>query len=373
MWLFILACSSPKPQDTATSVPKCVENGMIGSTIEPFIQQPTTQIHADVAFDGEQIWTVFNLPNAENTFDVYLASIDCSGNFVNEPIQILNLPGLNQTTPRIAYSNSRILVASQGDNGDSSNNLSIHLHLQRTDGTQIQEVEWVPEIDGQATGNRWLPSVTGTHNGFWLTAAVANDNHFRTAVQRLSIEGEELGNTHWAGPDSYAVFPSIDGDDDNYVVGWQTSDDAVQWATGTATESNNDTTTYDNAAYVDVVWNNGNPLIFSHRTSPMAALLNNSPLSSLGGTFYTNATQGETTVFVGYFDNQTGYQNDVYGAFLTNESIIETDILLQSNPPAAPYRPAVTHLGNDQYFLLWSQGDNPNFTLAGQFLEAAQP
>ena len=373
MWFLLLACSSPKEQDTSASTVKCVNEDILGTTIEPFIDGPTTQIHSDLAFDGEHIWTVFNLPNDENTFDVFLASMDCSGNVVTEPTQILNIAGLNQTTPRIAYSNNHILVASQGDNGNSSNNLSIHLYLQEVDGTLIHEVEWVPEIDGQPTGNRWLPTVSGSDNGFWLAAAVANENHFRTAVQRIDIDGTFSGNTHWSGPNSYAVFPSIDGDDEHYVVGWQTSDDSVQWATGTPTESNNDVVTYDNSANVDVLWNDGAPLIFAHRVSPMAALVNDTQLSSLGGTFYTNATQGSTTIFTRYFDNQTGYQNDVYGAFLQNDAILETDILLQSSPSAAPYRPAVTHLGHDQYFILWSQGNHPDFTLAGQFVEAPQP
>ena len=86
--------------------------------------------------------------------------------------------------------------------------LSIHLYVQDVHGNIIEEgVLWEPEI---AQGNRWLPSIVGTGNGFWIAAATSTQSHFRTAVQALELDGSSRGNAHWVGTDSYAVFPNID-------------------------------------------------------------------------------------------------------------------------------------------------------------------
>ena len=63
--------------------------------IESFVlfpELPTTQIHADIAFDGQWVWTVFNLPNDDSDFDVYLGAIDCTGSVVVDPKQVLSNP-----------------------------------------------------------------------------------------------------------------------------------------------------------------------------------------------------------------------------------------------------------------------------------------
>ena len=98
---------------------------------------PLTQIHADVISDGTKIWMTYNLPNEDSEFDVFLVSFGCDGSIQEESKQIMNVLGLNQTTPRIAISQDRILVVSQGDSGSSSNNLSIHLYIQDTQGNVI--------------------------------------------------------------------------------------------------------------------------------------------------------------------------------------------------------------------------------------------
>ena len=369
-----LACTVTKVTDTSTTTPQnnsCITDTSPLNSFELFEGQPTTQIHADIAFDGEWIWTVFNLPNEQAKFDVYLAALDCEGNTVVPPSQILDITGLNQTTPRIAISGDHILVAAQGDNGSSGNNLSIHLHVQDKSGSLIAQQEWTPTIDGEATGNRWLPSVVGTDNGFWLTGAVANTQHFRTAVQRFNYAGDTEGEPFWVGPDAYAVFPNIDGTDEDFVVGWDTSEDSIMWTTGTANGVTEEVVEQENAGYVKVLWNEGEPHIFANKRTPLTVQWNDSAISQWGNTHYPNAAQGESTTLMTHFRIQSGYSNDVYLAALDENGLLFQDSLLQDTPAAAPYRPAITHLGGDAYFVVWSQGTNPDFVLAGQFIDLA--
>jgi len=370
-WIY-LACTETKTTDTSTStIPNesCLTDMSPLESFELFEGQPTTQIHADIAFDGQWIWTVFNLPNEQAKFDVYLAALDCEGNTVVPPSQVLDITDLNQTTPRIAISGDHVLVASQGDNGSSSNNLSIHLHVQDTSGNLVTQQEWIPTIDGEATGNRWLPSVVGTENGFWLTGAVANTQHFRTAVQKLTYDGEPQSEPFWVGPDAYAVFPNIDGTNEEFVVGWETGDDSVMWTTGNLDGPTADVIEQENAAYVKVLWNNGTPHIFANKRTPLTVQWNDAAISQWGNTHYPNAAQGVSTTLLSHFRIQSGYSNDVYMAALDDTGILFQDSLIQETPAAAPYRPAITSLGGNSYMIAWSAGNNPDFTLRGMFID----
>ncbi len=373
-WL-LWSCTTSKQIDTSTNPAEttaCMNEDTPLSVFEIFPGLPTTQIHADIAFDGEWIWTVFNLPNDTGAFDVYLGAVDCQGIVTIEPKQILNIPGLNQTTPRIAISQNHILVASQGDNGNSPNNLSIHLYVQDRNGNLVDQREWIPVIEGEETGNRWLPSVVGTDDGFWLAAAVANTTHFRTAVQRLNANGADEAPSFWVGPDEYAVFPNIDGTDSEFVVGWETNNDSIMWTTGTASGQDTETIEQTNASTVKVLWDeDGSPNIFASKKAPLTVQWNDAAISQLASTHYPNAAQGENSILMGHYRIQSGYSNDVYLAAIQNDAVLFQDHLLQNTPAAAPYRPAITNLGEDAYFLLWSQGTNPDFVLTGQFIDLA--
>jgi hypothetical protein len=369
MWnLFVLLGCTQEKQDTGTEQQsQCTSEQVPQESFQLLPDVPLTQIHADVISDGTKIWMTYNLPNEENQFDVYLVSFGCDGSIQNSPKQIMNVPGLNQTTPRISFSQNRILVASQGDNSSAGNNLSIHLYIQDIQGNVIEEdLVWDPEI---AAGNRWLPSIVGVENGFWIAAATANDSYFRTAVQALDIDGHPMGEAHWVGPDSYAVFPNIAAKDDNYIVGWESSDDSVQYVKGNMDGSfEEELQTLENQAGVKVLWNDDFDSVLTHQISPLRLLWNGEPLSDLSSTFYPNAAQGLETTLFSYFQLQSGYQNNLYYGFFGDNGQIGVDNLIASEPTVAPYRPAVTHVANDIFFVAWSQGENPDFELWGRFV-----
>ena len=128
LWLWLACTEKTGDPSTTQECERPTENFQISLIL------PLTQIHADLAYDGEKLWMVYNLPNAENDFDVYLTALSCTGEVIWGPTQIVDIAGLNQTTPRIAISQDRILVAAQADSGSAGNNLSIYLHLRTTDG-----------------------------------------------------------------------------------------------------------------------------------------------------------------------------------------------------------------------------------------------
>ena len=58
---------------------------------------------SDVISDGSKIWMTYNLPNEESKFDVFLVSFGCDGSIQDEAKQILNISGMNQTTPQLLF------------------------------------------------------------------------------------------------------------------------------------------------------------------------------------------------------------------------------------------------------------------------------
>lgn len=370
--LVVLLGCTPKSEDadlTDAAAQSCLSASTPIEAFEIFPDLSATQIHADIAFDGQWVWTVFNLPNDDSDFDVYLGAIDCTGSVVVTPKQVLSIPGLNQTTPRIAISNDNILIAAQADNGNSANNLSIHLYVQHLDGTPVAEREWTPIIDSVEVGNRWLPSISGDDEGFWLAAAAANGTHFQTAVQRLNSSGEAVGNPFWVGPNEYAVFPNIDGTPTEFVAAWESGDESVQWTMGSVDGSDEEYFEQSNSSSPKVLWNDGNPNLFSNRRSPLAVTMNDAQLSLLGNSHFPNAATGSTQTLVGYFRIQSGNANDVYMSTLLDGEIVQQDSLIEDDIPATPYRPAVTNVGEDSFLMVWSGGQNPNFMLVGQFID----
>ena len=364
----IFGCTSQSTEPLTNDV--CTWDDFPTQSYALLPDEPITQIHSDIAFDGEKIWMVYNLPNAQNKFDVYLTALGCDGAVVWGPEHILDLEGVNQTTPRIAVSGDRVLVAAQGDNSASGNNLSIQLHLQDTDGNLLSERAWAPILDEGEIGNHWLPSIVGYQDGFWIAAAAANESYFRTLVQALDMDGEPIANAHWVGPESYAVYPNIDSKEDQYAVAWDDQEN-VYWTTGDLSGDSGMVEVQENASFARILWDGDEPQLFTSQRSPSSVLLNGESVSNLSDTHFPNAAVGETSMLYTHFQIQSGFQNDLLYGYVSNGVVEASDQVLTTDPPAAPYRPSVTHLSGDSYFVVWSQGNNPDFTLWGSRIALA--
>ena len=165
------------------------------------------------------------------------------------------------------------------------------------------------------------------------------------------------------------MFPTIDGDETNFVAAWESGEESVQWISGSLDGTNEEYSEQANASYPRVLWNDGSPNLFANRRTPLAVTMNDEQLSLMGNSHFPNAATGTSTTLIGYFKIQSGSANDVYISSLRDGAIDIQDSKLESTPPAAPYRPAVTNVGGDTYMLVWSGGDNPNFVLRGQFID----
>ncbi|MEC7984257.1 MAG: hypothetical protein VX278_03780, partial [Myxococcota bacterium] len=169
--------------------------------------------------------------------------------------------------------------------------------------------------------------------------------------------------------DAYAVFPNIDVQNGRYLVGWENGDDAVQYMQGDSNGTQGEVSTIENNGYARVLWEpDGEAHVYSHQRSPLELQRDGRSISGLGNTLFANAARGDGTVLFAYYRLQSGYKNDVYYGSIDVDGEQTADILLASDPPAAPYRPAVTHVFDNMYFVAWSQGENPDFALWGQFV-----
>lgn len=367
---FLLGCLGTTEKQTCT---------IDGFPLDSFLllpDQERIQIHADVASDGFRTWVVYNLPNDENQFETHMIGLDCSGDTFWGPKRIME-SSANQTTPRIAVSGERILVATHEDSGEAPYNLSIRLQLLNQEGELLESRIWDEVIGTVTEGNRWLPSVVGTEEGFWLAAAAARGDHFQTAVQALDMDGRGRGAAHWVGPDAYAVFPNIDARGDRYAVAWETGEDGVQWAEGDVNGTNGEIGTIDNSGAPRILLGDepgvDEPSIFAHQLSPTIVQLNGENLSQDNYTHTPNAARGEETTLFAHYRIQSGTANDLVYGTIADQGTMILDQLFSSDPPAAPYRPALTHVVDDTYFVVWSEGNNPDFRIRGQFVGLGIP
>ena len=114
-----------------------------------------------------------------------------------------------------------------------------------------------------------------------------------------------------------------------------------------------------NSSSPRVLWNAGDPNLFSNRRSPLAVTMNDAQLSLLGNSHFPNAASGSTQTLVGYFRIQSGSAHDVYISTLLDGEIMQQDSSIENDTPAAPYRPAVTNIGGDSFLMVWSGGQAP--------------
>ncbi len=121
-----LACqkseADPETSDTATTDSgfECPSDTL---STAPFLldaDAPIPQIHPDVAFDGQAIWLVYNVPaSADSTFDVRAQLRDPFGASIVAPFDVNTRTGANETYPRVAH-NTHTLIVWQSDDSSST-------------------------------------------------------------------------------------------------------------------------------------------------------------------------------------------------------------------------------------------------------------
>ncbi|MEO1271894.1 MAG: hypothetical protein AAFX99_27685, partial [Myxococcota bacterium] len=211
-------------QDTSPE-PECLDLVQTDLTRTPIPETLATQIHADVAFDGQGVWMVFNVVDANSRlFHVYATRLACDGTTLVEPMRIDEPPDLNKTDPAVAISDQRVLFAWMTDSSccdDNPNNLDIHYRLYDLQGMPLHNDRTLEStrMGNAEPGNAWLPIPVGLPGGpFALVGSWAHQdtNRFQIFAQRLDRDGELVGDAVDAAlePERSQLYPSAAAADD---------------------------------------------------------------------------------------------------------------------------------------------------------------
>lgn len=384
---------------------ECLESMLSDTPFTLFPELPLTQIHAAIAFDGEGVWVVFNLPDEHSEFDVWAARLGCDGTPLVAPFQVNNAWDYNETEPDLAIFNDQVLILWQSDSGQFPDNLSIHYRLFQIDGTPLMEQDtalgWT-DNGIPAAGNAWMPKAASTPSGGFVLAitGVVGSYGFQTFLQRMSAQGELLGDRLHIAPEEAVgqFYPSLQVlPDATTLVAWVRSptegSDRVQaclvdaefvgcdpenpWSPATESE------TGAPFAAGAVAASSSGFLVYHEaegagsRIRAVEATFSDSPQGvTLGAPGELNHSpvlaiydQGAALL---WYRVISGIRNDVrLGAFrpLGDSYVAPTPIRSLNENSAAPYAPAFVHIDGSRFLAVWSEGTSPDFQLVGRFVQ----
>lgn len=389
--------------DTSAPPNPCLEKLTMGPTFDVHPDGPSTQIHADVVFDGEGVWVVYNVPDAGGTSNLTIEALrlGCDGQILQGPLKLSTDTSVNYIDPSAAWgAGGGLLTVWQGDNGQQPRNLNVYARRIDDSGALVGDQESRVEfsVDGAALdANAWMTRVAATPSGGFVMVGSRGSEaamRFQVFAQRLDALGAPEGDA----PDAFfesevsQLEPqvAVDARGDAWLA-WARGDDEpeiaqTRWATGDdGPEAAIAASVTKPAAGVSLAANGqrvamafggevgGDAQIVvmdAARQEPSAAALT---LGEIGRVDQGPrvAMASETEGAVAWYRVVRGFRNEVHFARLTfgddapqsaGEEPISTVGL------AAPYQPALTHVGQGVYLLVWSEGENPDFRMKGRFL-----
>lgn len=379
----------------------CVQQLAHREPFQLFAEGGDTQIHVDVEFDGEAVWAAFNGPaEGSSSFAVYVTRIGCDGSVLVAPTLISNAEAGNQVDPELVVSGDRVLVAWQADSGIFPNNMDIVYRVFSVDGSDLTDVygKVEPTVAGVAQpGSVWMPRAVAAQEGaFWMVASLAMESFqgFQMIVQPIGPTGLLTGPARHAKPEASfsQVYPAIgrgpDGSlllvwssesveaDTEVLYGWLPDGEPTMPAVypvrqGPAYAGDLFTDPDGNGFLVYTADVGSESDVFVRPLDPQSAAVRS--FGAQGAIDHTGVLQwapgGGAVV---WYRNVAGLKNNLMGQtfeyadglFSVNQSSKQINVNY-----AAPYAPAVTHLGDRFYFFAWSEGDNPKYRVWGTFEE----
>jgi len=396
-----VALASPACGDDDTGPEEVFEPCRVSPTVDVTFDldtaNPTPQIHADFAFAAGQIWMAYNIVDGEGEgrFDVFLSAFECDGSIVGSAQRVTTTLGGNDIEPAISRRGDNLYIAWSSDNSGAENNLDALYRGFASDGTPLTDSDLVIEttLDGNpVVANTWKPRVAGLADGeLALVGTRGIDNSFQTFIQRMTAEGEYLGeaidvedrgNTHdapviaaTADGDLFSAWSRVDGNGDSVVwYGYIAADgDGFSFGprmatTGLSSAPSLVTDRERGFAYLAVRDDASQDIVLmavdangevARTPLGIAGVSDHSPI------VVTSPTGGA----VGWYRNVSGIRNrfmvqrfDFDGSTLTLAQ--EQD--LGTDGAVSVYSPALTHIGDDIYFAAWSEGNSPEFFVKGR-------
>jgi len=382
--LVLFACLSDKNNQDTNSNLSCSDVVVDSFPVAP--DMPVTQIHPDAVFANEQVWIAYNVPDETGSFDVYLQAIACDGTILFGPHRVDTSAGLNETYPRLAVSGDSLLLVWQTDDGSSPHNLSINTQLWNTNGELVNDfTQWNPVLDGEPfQGNAWMPAIAPLPDGgFVLTGSLGlRSNGFSVVAQQISVTGDWVGNP-------LVVEEVTEGSQVRSAVGSDgTGDLLVAYEYGTPSSVRSAWLSLNGGLVVkepasaagtmeqgspDVTtdWT-GTPILSYHQVDSSINIYADRQMIGFSGSAHTpHAASGQGVSLLAGFRIQSGIENDLMLASIDANGTVSEPWVQAEDPPVAPYRAALTHLGSDVFFVAWVEGASPDFVIRGQFLDLA--
>ena len=377
--ILLLACQSSKTgTDTAEGVtqdewPSCGEFADLPIQLSP--DEVSTQIHPDLLFSDGQFWMSYNLPNEQGKFEVWLQAFDCEGTKTFGPERVSVDADVNHTVSRIASSGDSLMLIWQSDDGSGTQNLSIRYRLlSRSTGAFGERMFWSPFPEGTSEIlNAWMPAIDSFEGGFWITGAVAYSDYFSIVAQSLDDSGQLLADPVLISPAERAsYYPSIAAKNDaEFGLSYEAISGANivhsgAWSNGSFAEE----FSVDNAAASDVFLVNGAYQTAMHyNTAEPTIYLDQTELGTGSMTHTPSVSVGESGYLLSHYGIISGFQNSLNWIWLSTDGSIQNEGVVVEDPPAAPYKSALTHIGGDRFMVVWAGGQSPDFMLYAKLID----
>ncbi len=341
---------------------------------------PSTQIHPEVAFDGEALWVTYSAPDAENGFDVFATRVGCDGTSLIPPIQLNQAVDANEGDSSIAVNGGRVFVVWNSDSSSGTHNLDTFTQVLDADGNPLWEAERAFEgtLEGEANpGNVWMPTLVSEGDGFVLAGSWGTEHvgGFQAYSQVFGPDGEPVGDAvEIARTEGVSqVEPALAvGSDGASVVAWAESSvdgpDQTKFRTfgpdGTpgdiqiVTEGSRVAASAapDGSFLVAASSDssaNSNIIVVSEDGESLAEI-------DAGGLDHTPAlaVSPNGVAMVVFFQVVQGFRSRLFAASLDSP---EAPFRLDTNDLAAPYETSVVSVGDDHFATVWADGNNPEF------------
>lgn len=381
----------PVPNDVGTDAP--VDAGpqdcasILRSDVNFRLSDEGLAIHPAAAFDGDGLWLTYTVREGETSnFDVVLRRVACDGS--TGPTVVVNAgpAGESDLDSDIAISGERLLVGYQSDD-QSGENSAIRPFVRAFDlsGSALGEPQAIARVrEGETImATNWMVRVASRPGGFWAagTWGVEEVSGFRGYVSRLDMDGVELASAEDVAPTDQVESQTnlAIGDGETPFVAWTNFGDASQVASapigGAVTEFDSGSITEDYPAL------SGELLSLQSgggsRLSIQVHNLVTGASASVGGISDANAFSdiaGTPDAFAIVWLRQiSGIRNDVFvasGSESGGVMTLSTPVAIDTSADAAAYPPFIVALGEDRYFVGWTQVVmSPDFEVHGRIVE----
>lgn len=383
--------------ETGNTAAPCSTQILLDETISLMGDLGEMQVHLDAAFDGSQLYLVYNFADTQSDgMGIAGRTLKCDGALGPE-VTISNNE-YTQTDPQVAVGENEFMVVWQKDTPEQSpNNLDLLIQNFSLEFTPQYETPQTLEMTRNGNPqekNAWMPAIAPAYkNGFWVFGARGHDEAtaFQTFGQLIHSDGELFCDSidfHLA-PLIGQIYPVAAAVGDTLFLAWESSESDGAKIQFVQTQNG-----FLHQGQTQMTENTGDaqrPAVALGPDGEQAALAYFIQTGSSTRTYLTHPDHlneviavgapnqnahspavalGESGGLIFWLENLSGTKNKAYfQAFQPQEGgyeLLGAATAIESEK-VLPYAPVVLHLGADYYFMGWMAGDHPNYQAYGRF------